>query len=447
MNQVRTLLRRSLLVLWLSLSLVTLAHAQTSGGALVLTAEGPVTPVMVSFIERGISTAEARNAQVLIIQLNTPGGQIDLMDKIVNAILESEVPVVVYVSPRGAIAGSAGTVITLAGHLNAMAPETSIGAASPVGSQGEDLDETIDAKLKNTLKAQVRNLASERSEEAIALAESMIDEAQAATAEEALAAGLTDFIADDVPDLLRQLEGRQVDVKGRTVILKTADAPVTELSVSLLEEVLGVLTNPNIVFLLITIGAQAILIELSSPGGWVAGFVGVVCLALAFYGLGVLPVNWFGIVFIILAFVLFILDVNAPTHGALTAAAIGSLIVGGLVLFNSPGSEPYLRVSVPFVIGTSVVLGAAFFAILLVALRTRRLPVTVGVESLVGREGEVRQQLAPSGTVQVGGELWSAETDGETIEAGQKVEVVEVKGLKLKVRKQATTQAKKSGRG
>ena len=263
----------------------------------------------------------------------------------------------------------------------------------------------------------------------------MIDEAKAATVEEAKAVGLTDFIADDVADLLRQLDGQQVEVNGRTVILKTADAPVTELSVSLLEEILGVLTNPNIVFLLITIGAQAILIELSSPGGWVAGFIGVICLALAFYGLGVLPVNWFGIVFIILAFALFILDVNAPTHGALTAAAIGSLIVGALVLFNSPGSEPYLRVSVPFVIATSVILGGAFFAILLVALRTRRLPVTVGVESLVGKEGEVRQPLAPSGTVQVGGELWSAETDGETIEAGQKVEVVEVKGLKLKVRK------------
>lgn len=447
MSKISILLRRSLLVLWLSLSLVTLAHAQTSGGALVLTAEGPVTPVMVSFIERGISTAEAQNAQVLIIQLNTPGGQIDLMDKIVNAILESEVPVVVYVAPRGAIAGSAGTVITLAGHLNAMAPETSIGAASPVGGQGENLDTTSDAKLKNALKAQVRNLASERSEEAIALAESMIDEAKAATVDEAKAAGLTDFIADDVPDLLRQLDGRQVEVNGRTVILKTADAPVTELSVSLLEEILGVLTNPNIVFLLITIGAQAVLIELSSPGGWVAGFIGVICLALAFYGLGVLPVNWFGIVFIILAFVLFILDVNAPTHGALTAAAIGSLIVGGLVLFNSPGSEPYLRISVPFVIATSLILGGTFFAILLVALRTRRLPVTVGVESLIGKEGEVRQQLAPSGTVQVGGELWSAETEGETIEAGQKVEVVEVKGLKLKVRKSATDQAKKSGRG
>lgn len=436
MNKIGILLRRSLLVLWLSLSFVTLAHAQSPGGALVLTAEGPVTPVMVSFIERGIRTAEGQNAQVLIIQLNTPGGQLDLMDKIVNAILESEVPVVVYVAPRGAIAGSAGTIITLAGHLNAMAPETSIGAASPVGGQGENLDTTSDAKLKNALKAQVRNLASERSEEAITLAESMIDEAKAATVEEAMAVGLTDFIADDVPDLLRQLDGRQVEVNGRTVILKTADAPVAELSVSLLEEILGVLTNPNIVFLLITIGAQAILIELSSPGGWVAGFIGVICLALAFYGLGVLPVNWFGIVFIILAFVLFILDVNAPTHGALTTAAIGSLIVGGLVLFNSPGSEPYLRVSVPFVIATSLVLGGTFFAILLVALRTRRLPVTVGVESLVGKEGEVRQPLAPSGTVQVGGELWSAETDDEQpIEAGQKVEVVEVKGLKLKVRK------------
>jgi len=430
-------LRRSFIAFALSVSLTALVHAQSSGGALVLTAEGPVTLVMVSYIQRGISTAEQQGAQVLIIKLNTPGGQIDLMNKIVNAILESKTPVVVYVAPRGAIAGSAGTVITLAGHLNAMAPETAIGAASPVGSQGEDLSQTLDAKLKNALKAEIRNYASERPEEAIALAESMIDEAKAATVEEAKAVGLTDFIADDVPDLLRQMDGRLVVAQGRTVTLKTAGIPITELSVSLLEEILGLLTNPNIVFLLITIGAQAILIELSSPGGWVAGFLGAVCLALAFYGLGVLPVNWFGIVFIILAFALFILDVNAPTHGALTAAAVGSLIVGALVLFNSPGSQPYLRVSVPFVIGTSVVLGAAFFAILLVALRTRRLPVAVGVETLIGKAGEVRQPLAPSGTVQVGGELWSAETDDEQpVESGQKVEVVAVKGLRLKVRKQ-----------
>jgi membrane-bound serine protease (ClpP class) len=326
-------------------------------------------------------------------------------------------------------------VITLAGHANAMAPETAIGAASPVGAQGEDIGETLDAKMKSILKAQVRNLASERGERAIALAEATIETAEAATAEEAKAAGLTDFIAADVPDLLRQLDGFTVTVRGNEIKLRTADIPITELPTNLLEEILNILTNPNVVFLLLAIGAQAILIEMSSPGGWAAGTVGVVCLALAFYGLGVLPVNWFGIVFIILAFVLFVLDIQATAHGALTAAATLSLIVGGLILFNSPGSLPYYRVSVPLVIGTSLVLAGLFFTVLLIALRTRNLPVTMGSESLVGKMGEVRQALAPGGMVQLGGELWSAETEGETIEVGQKVVVVAVEGLRLKVKK------------
>jgi membrane-bound serine protease (ClpP class) len=422
-------------LLFLCLALVSATFAQESGGALVLTAEGPVTPAMVSYIQRGITAAADRGATVLILKLNTPGGQIDLMDKIVNALLESPTPVVVYVAPRGAIAGSAGTVITLAGHANAMAPETAIGAASPVGAQGEDIGETLDAKMKSILKAQVRNLASERGERAIALAEATIESAEAATAEEAKAAGLTDFIAADVPDLLRQLDGFTVTVRGNEIKLRTANIPITDLPTSLLEEILNILTNPNVVFLLLAIGAQAILIEMSSPGGWAAGTVGVVCLALAFYGLGVLPVNWFGIVFIILAFVLFVLDIQATAHGALTAAATLSLIVGGLILFNSPGSLPYYRVSVPLVIGTSLVLAGLFFAVLLIALRTRNLPVTMGSESLVGKMGEVRQALAPGGTVQLGGELWSAETEGETIEVGQKVVVVAVEGLRLKVKK------------
>ncbi|MEK7311719.1 MAG: ATP-dependent Clp protease proteolytic subunit, partial [Chloroflexota bacterium] len=201
--------KSSIKAIWIALTLcfalTTSTWAQGGRTVIVITAEGPVTPVLVGYIQRAITTANERGAEALIIRLNTPGGQIDLMDRIVTSMLESPVPVVVYVSPRGAIAGSAGTVITLAAHANAMAPETAIGAASPVGSQGEDIGETLDAKIKNILKAQVRNLASERGEEAIALAESTIEEARAATADEARDVGLTDFIAADLDDLLRQL--------------------------------------------------------------------------------------------------------------------------------------------------------------------------------------------------------------------------------------------------
>ncbi len=431
----KTKLRLAILWLALLLALTATAHAQGNGTVIVITAEGPVTPVMVSHIERGIRTAEERNAEALIIQLNTPGGQTDLMDRVVASMLDSDKPVIVYVSPSGAMAGSAGTVITLAAHANAMAPQTIIGAASPVGGQGEDLGETLEAKLKEAIKAQVRTLAARRSEEAIKLAESTIDEAKAVTADEAKAAGLTDFIATNLPDLLNQLDGYTVNVHGSEVTLHTQNAIVEELDLSLLEEILGILTNPNVIFLLLAIGAQAILIELSSPGGWVAGFIGAVCLALAFYGLGVLPVNWFGIIFIVIAFALFILDVNAPTHGALTAAAVASLIVGALVLFNSPGSLPYLQVSVPLVIATSVIMGGVFFLIIMIALRTRKLPAKTGVEGLKGKTGFVTQPLNPRGIVQVESEEWSAEAESGTIEVGAEVTVVEVKGLRLKVKK------------
>jgi membrane-bound serine protease (ClpP class) len=340
------------------------------------------------------------------------------------------VPVVVYVAPRGALAGSAGTVITLAGHASAMAPETVIGAASPVGSQGEDIGSTLEAKLKEALKAKVRALAARRPPQAIALAEATIESATAATADEAFQVGLVDFLAASDADLLQQLDGYTVQLDSGPRTLHTAGLSVVEVQVNFLEALLNLLTNPNVVFLLLALGAQAILIEISSPGGWVAGTLGVVALALAFYGLGVLPVNWFGIVFILLAFVLFILDINAPTHGALTFAGTASLVAGALVLFNSPGTPDFFRVSVPLVVATSILMAALFAVILTFALRAQARPAAMGVESLLGQEGEARS----ANSVQVAGELWSAEAP-EPLQAGQKVIVEAVKGLTVMVRK------------
>jgi membrane-bound serine protease (ClpP class) len=199
---------------------------------------------------------------------------------------------------------------------------------------------------------------------------------------------------------------------------------------------LAALTDPNIVFLLLTVGVQAILIEIASPGGWVAGFVGVVSLALAGYGLGILPVNWFGLIFIGTAFVLFLLDIKAPTHGALTMAGLGSLIIGGLVLFNSPGTPAFERVSIPLVIVTSLITAGAFLTVVTFAVRAQRRPVEVGREALIGQVGRVQTRLAPSGMVHVAGELWSAELEDETGSADREtpVEVVAVEGLRLKVR-------------
>jgi membrane-bound serine protease (ClpP class) len=345
--------------------------------------------------------------------------------------------VVVYISPRGAMAASAGTVVTLAGHAAAMAPETTIGAASPVGAEGQDLGQTMEAKVKEALKAQVRALAEKRGPEAVSLAEEMVQSAKAVSANEAIQVKLVDFIAQDVPDLLRQLDGYNVETKAGKQTLHTANAIVQPLLFSFIEQLLATLTNPNIVFLLLTIGVQAILIELSSPGGWVAGFIGVVCLSLATYGLGVLPVNWFGLVFLATAFVLFVLDIKAPTHGALTTAGIACLIVGALVLFNSPTVPRFQRVSVPLVVGTSIITGILFVLILVYALRAQRIPIRTGQESLVGRVGRARSEIAPFGTVQVGGELWSAELDVDetAISSGTRVQVTRVQGVHLYVRK------------
>jgi len=404
---------------------------------IVLEVDDPVAPPMAAYLERGLKRAEALGAELVILEINTPGGSVVTMNRIVQAIRASSVPVVVYVGPRGAMAGSAGTLIVLAGHAAAMAPETTIGAASPVGGQGEDLGETMQAKEKNILKATVRALAKERGEAAVRLAEETIQSAEAASAEEALDAGMVDFVATDVADLLRQLDGHAVKIHGEQVVLHTEGARVMTVEQTFIEQLLAVLTNPAIVFLLLTIGVQAILIELSSPGGWVAGTIGVVCLALAAYGLGVLPVNWFGVVFLILAFVLFILEIKAPTHGALTAAGVVSLIVGSLVMFNSPNVPGFVRVPLPLIIGTSLATGAIFFVVMIFAVRAQRAPVRMGAGSLVGRIGRARGRISPHGQVQLQGELWTAElAEGEApVEPGEKVEVVQVEGLKLRVRR------------
>jgi len=341
------------------------------------------------------------------------------------------------VAPRGAMAGSAGTMLVLAGHAAAMAPETAVGAASPVGPQGEDLGQTLAAKTREILKATARTLAAWRGEQALALAQATIDEAAAASSQEALDAGMIDVIATDLDDLLRQLDGRTVQLAGEPLVLHLAQARTQTLPPTLVETLLQALTNPNLVFLLLSLGLQALLIELSHPGGWVAGFIGVVALALGAYGLGILPVNWFGLIFLAAAFVLFVLDLKAPTHGALTAAGLGSFILGALVLFNSPGTPPFQRVSVPLVVAMGVLTAGLFAFLLGLVLRAQRRPLAVGAPALIGRVGEVRQRVAPLGQIQVAGELWAAEIDPHdaAIEEGARVEVTGVDGLRLKVRR------------
>jgi membrane-bound serine protease (ClpP class) len=414
------------------------AYAQAARPlVLVLKANGEVAPAMRDYIARGLKAAENQKAELVVIELNTPGGFIVSMDDIVTNIRASGVPVVVYVTPSGGMAGSAGTLITLAGHAAAMSPETIIGAASPVGAGGQELDSTVKAKEIEALTALVRSMAGRRSPEAIKLAEDTIKSARAVSALEAKSVQLVDFIAIDLTDLLTQLNGFSVMMGSTPRVLHTANAVTSELLPDLGELILDALVRTDTVFLLMALGLLAILIELSSPGGWVAGFIGVVALALAVYGLGILTVNWFGVIFLVLAFALFTLDIKTPTHGALTAAGIGSFILGALVLFNSPGVPEFQRVSVPLVVFVALVMGLSFAAIIGFALRAQRTPLSMGRQTLIGAVGLAKGDIDPRGQVQLNSELWSAElAEGvKPVQSGDKVVVVGIEGLRLKVRK------------
>ena len=403
----------------------------------VVKLDGPLTPIWKEILQRAIDEGTKTQASAVLVELNTTGGSIDLMNDLIQQILASPTPVVVYVSPQGSMAASAGTLLVLSGKISAMAPDTILGAASPVGSQGADLSTTEQLKTKEALKATARSLIAWRGADAVALAEQAIDSAKAASAEEALQAGLIDIIARDEQDLLRQLDGRVVTINGLPVILHTENAAPIETPITPVESVLGLLTNPNIVFILLAIGVQAILIEITTPGGWVAGFIGAVMLALSIYGLGLLPVNYVGLIFMAIAFVLFILDIKAPTHGALTAAGTASFIAGGLILFNSASVPGFANVSVALVVGMGLLLGGSFLVIVLLAVRVMRTPIITGKESMVGKEGYAVTAIDPAGIVQVAGEQWSARLarKAKAVAKNDRIIVEEVQGVKLIVSK------------
>jgi len=405
--------------------------AQEQGQVVVLTFKGAVTPILEGYVARGILAAQASGAEALILQLDTPGGSSDITKEISQRMLQAHVPVIVYVAPAGAHAGSAGTFITLAAHAAAMAPGSSIGAASPVTGEGQDLPETMKAKATNIAVADIKNLAQRRGERAVEWAARAVEEAAAATAQEALELGVIDFIAVDLADLLRQFEGFTVQIGGEERFLRTAGAPIEYLPLNPFEQFMNTILNPNIAFIFMTLGLNALLFELSSPGGYVAGVVGAVCLLLGLYALGVLPVNYSGLFFIGLAFVLFVLDIKAPTHGALTIGGIVSFVFGALMLFNSP----FMSVSLPLVIGVALATGGFFFFAMAKALAARRVPSVTGSEGLVGQVAEVRQPLDPKGIVFLQGEHWRAVAEDEPLPAGALVEVLGRDGFQLRVRK------------
>ena len=437
------------LLLFLALMAVPLhafgASFQAAPRVLVLNAEGPVTPALASVMELGVQAAEERGVPTVVV-LNTPGGGIEITQGIVRLFRNAQVPVIVYVGPPGAQAASAGSIVTLAAHASGMAPETVMGAASPVGGEGQDIGETMYRKVVEDLKATVRGLAERRGEEAVAVAEEMIEDARAVNSNEALNVGLIDAVAPDVAALLNQLDGLTVMVSGEEWTLQTAGAEQVAFDMNTIEAVLHAISNPLLISILLPLGMTSLFIELRSPGGWVAGFVGVICLGIAFYGLGQLPVNWLGLGLLLVAFVLFLLEVTSPGVGALALVGAGTMLAGLLVLFNSPGSPDFVRISVASAVAITVVTSAFFIFILTMAVQAQRRPAQTGKEGLVGKTGVVRKSLVPApsgpvryvGSILVYGELWRAESD-EAIESGEEVVVTGADGFTLHVQKLDST--------
>ena len=414
------------------------ATADASGHhATLITIDGTIDEPAASHLARGLDDVRGKGAHLAIVRLDTPGGLYASTREMVELLLTSPVPVAVYVSPPGAQAASAGTFVTAAAHVAAMAPGTNIGAASPVGGGGEDLPETLKSKASQDAAAFIRSIADERGRNRDVLEKTVLN-ALSLSPSEALDENVVDLVAADLPELLEKMNSMEVTVAGAEVTLDTTGISVSELHQTPLERFLGFLANPNVAFVLLTIGGIGILIELISPGLIVPGVVGIIALALAFTAIANLPVNWVGLGLILLAMLLFYLEAAAPGLGVFGISAAISFIVGAFLLFGGFGAppipEPSFRVNL-WIIGVLAALLAVSLSLFLREnRRAKAAEPYVGQVNLVGELGVVVTALDPRGTVRVRGESWSAASDsGEPIQQGEQVIVSDVEGLTLKV--------------
>ena len=407
---------------------------------LVMTVDGIINPVKVGFISRAMDQAQEDGAALLIIQLDTPGGLLSSTREIVKLLLESPVPVAVFVSPSGARAGSAGTFITAAANFAVMAPGTNIGAATPISATGEDLEDTLASKVENDAAALIRSIAQTRGRNEEKLEET-VRSAASFTAQEAVADNVVDLIAEDVDDLLAKLNGLTAETGLGTVVLETDGLEIRSFEKNILEHFLEFISDPNVSFILLTVGSLGIVVELFNPGLIAPGVVGVICLLLTFLALGNLPVNWAGVVFVLLAMVLTVLEVVVAGFGILGVGAVVSLIVGGLILFTQFGdvspTMPSVSVSWWLVTGTGGVFGLALVYVVGMAYQSRKQGPPEKASILTGMQGRVTGELAPKGIVLVGNETWTAVSeDDSVISIGEPVEVRSVDGLILTVFRQ-----------
>jgi membrane-bound serine protease (ClpP class) len=374
---------------------------------------------------------------LVVIQLDTPGGLDTAMRAIVQAILNSDVPVAVFVAPAGARAASAGVFITMATHVAAMAPGTNIGAAHPVDLSQSEMSATMEDKVTNDAAAYIQAIAQERGRNAD-WAQEAVRQSASLTAKEALENQVVDLLADDLADLLTKLDGHQVTLKGNQVTLELAAAPVEERPMTWLQVIAHGIVDPNIAYILLSLGTIALIAEFYHPGAILPGVTGVICLILAFVALGSLPVNWGGIALIALAFIFFILDIKVAGFALSVAGAI-SFVLGSLLLFSpfrpSPPTMPRLSVSPWLLVAMTALLVGFFSFALTAALRAQRQTVLMSPQALVGATGVVVSDLDPQGVVQVRSETWTATADAEPVSAGETVEVIGTDGLRLRVRR------------
>ncbi len=396
----------------------------------VLRVKGTINPVLAGYIDRGIGLAEEHGATACVIEMDTPGGLDSAMRDIVQRILEADVPVVVYVPPGGR-AASAGAFITLASHVAAMSPGTAIGAAHPVALGEEGMDETMEEKVVNDAVAYIRSIAEMRGRNAD-WAEAAVRESASISAEEALELGVIDIVADNLNDLISQLNGRQVTLlSGEVVTLQTEGADINYIDMGAMERFLFTIANPNIAYILLSLGMLGIMLELFNPGTIFPGVVGATCLLLSFYSLGMLPVNYAGVLLIVLAFGLFVAEVFITSHGLLALGGIASLTVGSMILMSSP----LFQINPGLIAG--VVIVATVFVVFVIGaiVRTHRRRQQTGREAMVGIVAVARTTLDPTGTVFVHGERWEATLDEGKVESGEEVVITKVEGLRLRVTK------------
>ena len=436
---------RALSVLCLSLSLAGVAAAQTDGDrVLVGRIEGVINPVTARYVDRLIAEGEERGVRAVLFSIDTPGGTLDATTRITQRMLNARVPVITWVSPSGARAASAGTFITLAGHVALMAPATNMGAAHPVSSSGEDIEGDLRAKAENDAVAQIRNIATARGRNAD-WAEEAVRKSVSITADDAVRIKAADAIAVDLADALRKADGREVTLPQGPARLSTTATQIEDHPFSPLERLLHLITDPTVAILLFTLGTYGLIFELSNPSLIFPGVVGVIAILLALFAFGTLDANAAGLALLVFAVLLFVAEIWVPSHGILTAGGVAAMVIGAIILFP-PGRPtlPGFQLTIPPLTIVLIAGGSALFFLALAraSFRYLRLPTASGSSMLIGSVGVAKSDVDPSGIVHVAGEDWTATTEAGPIRQGEEISVSRVDGVRLVV---ARAQERKGG--